>query len=161
MIYAIPILLVAVTIGAFFTLARGLYAGFGIPQLLLRIVVALPLLASGIYLHLLRINASAGIIPPVFPARPVLVLLTGLLEIAGAIALFFPALRRDAAFWIAIMMVAIFPANIYAAGKTIDGLHMPGIPLRTSMQIVYILLVLLAGYGLPGRTSTHTTAESM
>jgi uncharacterized membrane protein len=159
--YAIPILLLVVTIGAFFAIGRGTYASFGVFQLLLRILAALPLLASGVLLHLLRINATAGIIPPAFPARPFLVLLTGLLEIAGAIALFFPTLRRPAAFWIAIMMVAIFPANIYAAGKTVNGLHMPGIPLRTSMQIVYILLVLLAGYGLPGRRSLRATTESI
>ena len=56
---------------------------------------------------------------------------------------------RSAALWIAIMMVAVFPANIYAAGKVIGGTQMPGLVPRTVAQIVYILLVLLAGYGFP------------
>jgi uncharacterized membrane protein len=58
-------------------------------------------------------------------------------------------LRRAAALCIAVMMVAVFPANIYAAGKVVDGLQFPSVPVRLSMQIVYIALVLLAGFGLP------------
>jgi uncharacterized membrane protein len=148
--YAIPVLLLSLIIVAFFVIGRGSYARFGVAQLILRVAVALPLLVSGVLLHFLRIGATASIIPTVFPARPFLVVLTGILEIAGALGLFVPRFRRPAAFWIAIMMVAIFPANIYAAGKVIDGLQMPSIPLRTAMQIVYIVLVLLAGYGIPG-----------
>ncbi len=151
MTYAVPMLLLIFTVLAFFVLGRGDYVSFGVPQLLLRVVVALPLLISAILLHFLRTEVTASIIPPVFPARQFLVLLTGIFEIAGAVGLFVPSLRRPAAFWIAIMMIAIFPANIYAAGKVVGGLPMPGVPLRTAMQVVYIVLVLLAGYGLPRR----------
>jgi uncharacterized membrane protein len=90
-------------------------------------------------------------IPPVFSARTFLVPFTGVLEIAGAVGLFVPRFRRSAAFCIALMMVAIIPANVYAAGKVIGGLPMPTIPVRTAMQVVYIVIVLLAGYGIPGR----------
>jgi uncharacterized membrane protein len=151
MIYAIPVLLLISTILAFFSLGRGHYASFGTPQLLLRVVVALPLLVSGILFHILRTGALVSIIPPFFPARHFLVLLTGVFEIAGAVGLFVHAFRRPAAFWIAVMMVAIFPANVYAAGRVVGGLHMPGVPVRTAMQISYIVLVLLAGYGIPRR----------
>jgi uncharacterized membrane protein len=84
-----------------------------------------------------------------------LVVLTGVLEIAGAIGLFVPRVRRSAALWISIMMVAVFPANIYAAGQVIDGFHFPSVPVRLAMQIVYIVLVLLAGYGLPKPVRRH------
>ena len=87
MTYAIPILVLACTILAFFGLARGRYALFGVTQILLRILVALPLLASAVLLHFFRTDASASIIPPVFPARHLLVLITGVLEILGAIGL--------------------------------------------------------------------------
>lgn len=147
--YAIPILLLALTIVAFFAIAHGSFAPFGIPQVLLRILVALPLLASGIFVHFFRVSVAAGIIPPVFPAREFLVVLTGIFEIAGAIGLFVPRFRRAAAFWIAVMMVAIIPANVFAAGKVVDGLPMPGVPVRTAAQMVYIVLVLLAGFGVP------------
>ncbi|MGD0631652.1 MAG: hypothetical protein ABR987_20165 [Terracidiphilus sp.] len=149
MIYAIPISLLILTILAFFALGRGSYASFGITQILLRVLVALPLLLSGVLLHFFRASLTAGIIPPFVPARLFIALLTGVLEIAGAIGLFVPRFRRPAAFWIAIMMVAIFPANIYSAGQVIDGFKFPSVPVRLAMQIVYIVLVLLAGYGLP------------
>ncbi|MGC2161019.1 MAG: hypothetical protein WA634_03835 [Silvibacterium sp.] len=149
--YSLPILLLIATIVAFFALARGGFSSFGTPQRVLCVLVAISLFTSAVLLHFMRTTASAGIIPPIFPAHRFLILLTGVFEIAGAIGLFIPALRRHAAFWIAVMMVAIFPANIYAAGKVIDGLRMPEVPLRTTMQIVYILLVLFAGYGIPRR----------
>jgi uncharacterized membrane protein len=151
MIYVIPILLLIFTILGFFGLGQGDYTTFGTPQVLLRIMVALPLLISAILLHFLRTDITASIIPPSIPARHFLVLLTGICEIAGALGLFVPSLRHAAAFWIAIMMIAVFPANVYAAGKVVGGLPMPGVPLRTAMQMVYIALVLLAGYGLPRR----------
>jgi uncharacterized membrane protein len=118
---------------------------------LLRILVALPLLFSAVVLHFLKTDLSASMIPPAFPAPRFLILLTGVLEILGAIGLFVPAVRRQAAFWIAIFMVAIFPANICAAGRTIDGLTMPSVPVRLAMQVIYIWMILLAGYGWPWR----------
>jgi uncharacterized membrane protein len=150
--YAIPILLLVLTILAFFAIGRGNYVPFGASQVLLRVLVALPLLVSAILLHFLRASLTASIIPPFFPARLFLALFTGACEIAGALGLFVPRVRRAAAFWIAITMVAIFPANVYSAGRVIEGFQFPAIPLRTAMQIVYIALVLLAGYGLPKPT---------
>ena len=147
--YAIPLCLLVFTILAVFALGRGNYASFGIAQVVLRVLVALPLVVSGVFLHFFRIQVTASIIPPAFPARAFFVVLTGVLEIAGAIGLFVPRLRRPAAFWIVVMMVAVFPANIYSAGKLVDGLQFPGVAVRTAMQIVYIVLVLLAGYGFP------------
>lgn len=151
--YAIPLLLLVLTIVAFFAMGRGHYADFGVSQVVLRVLVALPLVVSGVLLHFFRMSVTASIIPPVFPARPFLVVLTGVLEIAGAISLFVPRLRRAAAFWIAIMMVAIFPANIFAAGKVVGGLQFPSVPVRLAMQIAYVALVLLAGYGIPRAAS--------
>ena len=80
---------------------------------------------------------------------------TGVLEILGAIGLFVPRTRRSAALWIAIMMVVIFPVNIYVAGQSYFGLQMPGVPVSLVMQMIYIWMVLLAGYGLPGRRKSE------
>jgi uncharacterized membrane protein len=149
MTYAIPTVVLILTILFFFGFARGSYASFGVPQFLLRILVALPLVVSGVLLRFFRARLTASIIPPFFPARLFLAVLTGVFEIAGAVGLFFPRIRRLAAFWIAVMMVAIFPANVFSAGQVIEGFKFPSVPVRFAMQIVYILLVLLAGYGLP------------
>jgi uncharacterized membrane protein len=157
MVYAACTIILTFTILAFFTLGRGSFAAFGVPQFLLRILVALPLLLSGILLHFFRASLTASIIPPLFPARLFLALFTGVCEIAGSIGLFVPRIRRSAALWIAIMLVCIFPANIYSAGKVIAGFQFPGVPVRLVIQIVYIALVLMAGYGLPrpSRRSEH------
>ncbi len=49
------------------------------------------------------------------------------------------------------MMIAIFPANVYGANQTVGGLHMPSVPVRLSMQVIYIVLLLIAGWGIPHR----------
>jgi uncharacterized membrane protein len=147
--YAISLLLIALIILGFFALGKRGFADFGLAQVALRVVVAIPLLVSGVLLHFLRMSSTADIIPPIFPARNFLVVFTGVLEIAGAVGLFVPRWRRPAAFWIAVMMVAIFPANIYRAGQMVQGFRFPTVPVRLTAQIIYILLVLLAGYGVP------------
>jgi uncharacterized membrane protein len=151
--YAVCLSLLAITIVAFFLLAGRNCSNFGKAQTVLKILVALPLLLSGVALHLLRAPLTASIIPPLFPARLFLAVFTGVCEIAGAIGLFVPRFQRSAALWIGLMMVAIFPANIYSAGKIIEGFRFPLVPVRLAIQIVYIVFVLLAGYGLPRGTS--------
>jgi len=143
-------LTLAAVIAIFFLAGRSQgYAQFGVAQTILRILVALPLLLSGVILHFFMANGTASIIPPAFPDPRLLVILSGVCEIAGAIGLFLPATRRIAGFLIAVMLIAILPANIYAAGKTISGVTMPSVPVRTAMQAVYILMVLIASYGYP------------
>jgi len=145
--------LIAVVV-LFFALGRGIYIQFGGPQIALRVLVALPLLISAIALHFMRTNEATAMLPPIFPAGifpspAFLVIATGVLEILGAIGLFVPKIRRNAALWIAIMMVMIFPVNIAIAGQTFAGMQMPTVPVRLTMQVIYIWMVLLAGYGLP------------
>jgi uncharacterized membrane protein len=148
-IYLVATGILIATVLSFFVLTRGRYANFGVAQLVLRIVVALPLLASAIYVHFLHTNEATAMLPPGFRATGFLVLITGILEILGAIGLFIPLTRRSAALWIAIMMVLIFPVNINIAGQTFFSFSMPSVPVRLVAQIIYIWMVLLAGYGRP------------
>ncbi len=134
----------------FFAIGRGRYAQFGGVQVALRVLAAMPLLISAIALHFMRTNEATAMLPPIFSNPRVPVIGTGVLEILGAIGLFVPMTRRSAALWIAIMMVMVFPVNIWVAGQTFAGLQMPSVPVRLAMQVIYIWMVLLAGYGLPG-----------
>ena len=152
--YVITTLLFLLTVAGYFALARDGYRSFGVTQVILRVIVALPLLFSGIVLHFLRLHDTISMMPPGFPAPVFLVQLTGVLEILGAIGLFLPAFRRRAGFLLTVLMVAIFPANVHVAGQVIAGLAMPSVPVRTAMQIVYILMILLASFGLPARDPT-------
>jgi uncharacterized membrane protein len=147
--YLVSLGILIVAIALFFALARGRYSDFGVVQWLLRILVALPLLLSAVVLHFFKRNEATSMMPPVFPATEFLVIFTGVLEILGAIGLFLSRTRRSAALCIAILMVLVFPANIWVAGQTYDGMQMPSVPVRLTMQVVYIWMVLLAGYGLP------------
>ncbi len=77
-------------------------------------------------------------------------MLTGVPELLGACGLLVSRTRRPAAICLLAYLLAIFPANIYIAGRTVGGIPMPGVPARTLMQAGYMLLVLAAGWGLPG-----------
>lgn len=87
-------------------------------------------------------------VPPAFARADTLVSVTGILEILGAVGLLVPATARLAAVCLAILLVALFPANIRAAreGLTIMGRPVPGIPLRGAMQAVFLaaLIVVVA-----------------
>ena len=147
--YAVPMFLLLFTLAGFFLVARGRFRELPRGQLVLRVAVALPLLLSGLVLHFLRTAQTASTIPPGFPYPRALVWISGVLEIGGAIALFFPLARKLNGILLAVMMVAIFPANIYAAGRVVGGLTMPGVPMRTGMQMVFILMILTSSFGLP------------
>ena len=81
-----------------------------------------------------------AMVPPVFPRPDMLVTITGILEIAGALGLMIPRTSRPAAAGLALMLVAMFPANIYAAQQnlTIGGQPVTDLPLRTAVQIVLV-----------------------
>ena len=111
-------------------------------------IAALPLVSSGI-LHLVSPSAFVPLLAPWIPDRQLVVMLTGLPELAGAAGLFVPRMQRAAAFWLTVMMIAIFPANVYVAGQRIGSLQMPSVPVRAAMQAAYIVLLLVAGYGVP------------
>ena len=156
--YLGSLLVLIAAVALFFVLGRARYNQFGTTQVALRVLVALPLLISAVVIHFLRTNEATAMLPPIFPATifpsPAnLVIGTGVLEILGAIGLFVPRVRRSAALWIAIMMILIFPVNVFVAGQTFGGLQMPSVPVRLAMQVIYIWMVLLAGYGLPGRNA--------
>jgi uncharacterized membrane protein len=150
MIYLLCTLSLVAVMVAFFLWTEGRFRPFGRIQGLLRVLVVLPLLVSGI-LHFTRTVVFATMVPPIFPHSSLWVVLTGFMELGGAIGLLVPRTTRTASTCITLLMIAVFPANIYAAHRTVGGLHMPGVPVRFAMQVVYILLVLAAGWGMPQR----------
>jgi len=153
MVYLITTAVLISTVACYFLWGRSGLFSFGWVQWLLRAVVALPLLVSGVA-HFTRTALMAMIIPPFLPYHSQLVLASGVLELAGAAGLLLPACTRAASACLALLMIAIFPANVYAANTYVGGLRMPSVPVRLTMQVVYILLLLLAGWGVPRRTET-------
>ena len=87
-------------------------------------------------------------VPPAFPRPDILVTLTGIAEILGAIGMLWPPVAKAASVGLAVLLVAIFPANVYAAQHqlTIGGRKVPGMFVRTALQIVFFLAVVAAGW---------------
>jgi uncharacterized membrane protein len=89
-----------------------------------------------------------AIVPPRLPAPGLLVTITGLLELLGAIGLLIPQTRVAASGCLALLMVAMFPANVYAAGAKRSE-HAPDTPLvpRALMQALFLAGTVLVAVG--------------
>jgi len=85
-------------------------------------------------------------VPPSFPRRDLIVTATGLLEIAGAIGIMIPAISHAASVCLTVLLVALFPANAYAAQEklTIGGKPVPRLFVRTLLQLIFLVAVILA-----------------
>lgn len=65
--------------------------------------------------HFVQTEAMTQMLPAWVPGRTPLVYLTGLLEFAIALGFFIPAARRHTGLLAIAVLIAFFPANIYAA----------------------------------------------
>jgi uncharacterized membrane protein len=83
-------------------------------------------------------------VPHGWPYPRQVVFVTGILEILGAIGLLLPATRIAAGFCLAALLIAMFPANVYAALKHIPLRGKSPTPLwiRLPMQLIWIALLL-------------------
>ncbi|MGH3086037.1 MAG: DoxX family protein [Rubrobacteraceae bacterium] len=85
----------------------------------------------------------AAMMPEPLPDGLWVIHLTGVFEISGAIGLLIPRTRRLAGICLALLLLAMFPANVYAAlGEIPLGGYAPTpLWLRTPMQIFFIGMV--------------------
>ncbi|HUB58758.1 MAG TPA: hypothetical protein VMB04_26785 [Mycobacterium sp.] len=92
--------------------------------------------------------ALIAIVPPQLPAPGLLVTVTGVLEFLGAVGLLVPATRVAAAFCLLLLMLAMFPANIYAARMPNPPRSMTAqLPLRTAEEVVYLAAAIVVAIG--------------
>ena len=82
--------------------------------MVLRGLVAAGFIAAGT-LHFVAPRTYVAIIPPGFPRPDLLVAVSGAAEIAGGAELMIAATRRAAAWGLAALLVAVFPANLTMA----------------------------------------------
>jgi len=75
-------------------------------------------------LHFIKPETYLRIMPPALPAPRLLVLLSGVAEVAGGLGLLLPATRRWAAWGLLALLLAVFPANVYML-QIHDQLHLP------------------------------------
>ena len=86
-------------------------------------------------------------VPPWVPWPGFMVTFTGICEILGAIGLLVPRTRRIAAVALILFLIAVLPANIYAAaaGVTLRGEAVTPLVPRVVLQILFIVLVWWSG----------------
>ena len=87
-------------------------------------------------------------VPPALGNPDFWVTFTGVAEIAGAIGILIPATRRLAAVGLKLLLLALFPANVYAATHKITFDNEAPTPLiqRSLEQIIYFAAVAWAGF---------------
>jgi uncharacterized membrane protein len=89
-----------------------------------------------------------AIVPPRLPAPGLLVTVTGVLELLGALGLLLPVTRVAAAVCLLALMLAMFPANVHAS-------RMPNPPksmttrlsLRTATEVVFLAAAVAVAVG--------------
>lgn len=86
-----------------------------------------------------------AMVPRGFPNPGLLVTITGVIELAGAVGLILKTTHRVAGVLLAVFFLAMFPANVRAAREklTIGGRPVLGVASRGLIQIVFIGAALL------------------
>lgn len=79
-----------------------------------------------------------AMVPPALPSPGLLITVTGVLELAGAAGLLLRATAPWAAGCLALLLVVMFPANVYAAVAGVLTGPMDALLPRTLIQIVFV-----------------------
>ena len=105
-------------------------------------IVILGFLIAGIG-HFVWTDFYVGIMPPYIPWHRPLVYITGALEIAGAAALFFPALRPGAGIGLMLLTLAMTPANfhMWRNRRRYPGVSPRFLWVRLPLQVVILFLI--------------------
>ena len=89
-----------------------------------------------------------AIVPPRLPAAGLLVTITGVLELVGAAGLLYPPTRVAAAVCLFVLMLVMFPANVYAARMPNPPKSMTSrLDVRTIEEIVFLGAAVVVGLG--------------
>lgn len=96
--------------------------------------------------HFIMPEKFMMMMPPVLPAHLLLVYISGFFEILGGLGLIMPLTKRAAAFGLVVLLLSVFPANIYVALNNIQLGGYMNYPvyqwLRLPLQLLLIWWVL-------------------
>ena len=65
--------------------------------------------------HFINVEFYLSIMPPAFPLHLEAVYISGLFEILGGMCVLIPSLRRIAGLGLIVLLISVYPANIYMA----------------------------------------------
>lgn len=85
-------------------------------------------------------ESMVAMVPPWLPWPEALVAVTGVLELAGAVGLWVRPFKRTAAVCLVLLMIAMFPANVYASlnGIEFNGSAPEPLLQRTLVEILWV-----------------------
>ena len=98
-------------------------------------------------IHFARPEPYLAMMPPWLPQPGLLVVVSGLAEIAGGLGLLIGPTRRLAAWGLIALLLAVFPANLHVAlhGWPGTGFLAWALWVRLPFQVIFIWLVWLVG----------------
>jgi uncharacterized membrane protein len=110
-------------------------------------LAAMFLLAASARLTPVR-RALITMVPPGLPRPALLVDLAGALEALGALGLLWDRTAPVAAICLALLLVALFPANVYAAraGAPVSRAVAIPLPIRTTQQVVFVVAAVACAF---------------
>lgn len=79
-----------------------------------QIILGLFFIFAGV-MHFVKPKFFLAIMPPFIPFHKEVVQISGVAEIVFGVSLFIPNMQASAAWGIIILLIAVFPANIYMA----------------------------------------------
>jgi uncharacterized membrane protein len=138
------------------------------PALILRTLVRLLLAALFLFagtIHLRHPELFLPVMPPWIPFHLPCIEISGVFELLGGLGLLIPArpIQFLAGWGLALLLVAVFPANIYMAMAHVQ---LPGIPLqpwmewvRLPLQPLLIVAVLWVTRAWPGKCDKETASK--
>ncbi|WP_091057728.1 DoxX family membrane protein [Opitutus sp. GAS368] len=93
--------------------------------------------------HFMNSAPYLAMMPPWLPAPGLLVIVSGIAEVAGGIGVLIPSLRRAAAWSLIVLLLAVFPANLHVALQGWPGVDLPAwsLWLRLPLQPLMIWAV--------------------
>lgn len=106
---------------------------------ILKVIFASIFILAGV-LHFVKTDFFMGIMPPVIPWHLFWVYLSGVFEIALGIMLLIPKFSRAAAYGLIVLLIMVFPTNIYMAMKPqlFSEFSQTGLYLRLFIQFILI-----------------------
>ncbi|AHH96512.1 hypothetical protein GCM10010174_74840 [Kutzneria viridogrisea] len=114
--------------------------------------VALMFLLTGVAHFVPKMRADMiAMVPPRLPSPALLVTVTGVLELAGALGVLVPATAGLAAWCLTLLLLVMFPANVSAARRGLEFGGRPATPLvpRTLEQALFLAATIAAAVTAP------------
>lgn len=99
-----------------------------------RFITGLAFVLSGVA-HFAMPEFYLKIMPPYLPWHRQLVFISGVFEVLGGVALWLPRLKRGAVWGLVVLLVAVFPANLYHAQKRKEFSGVGGSPVYHILRL--------------------------